>query len=646
MSIPKLSIRRRLLVLGLVPLLALAGIGGGLVLSEAGRRAESHTLVDLVALSTRVTDLVHTLQAERGMTGTFVNSRGATMADSLPAARAATDAAVTELDAFLEENPGLPASAAEAVADSRSQAQGLIAARAQVDSFARPGPEFVGAYTTVVRSLLDDLAPVVASTTNAELARELATIADLSQAKEATGILRAQLAAAFAADSFAPGQRSTVIHLDARRAAYVDAVFTAHPQIVAAMETIEGAPHTAEMHRVIDAATAVDGGFGQDSAAWFALASTVVDEMRALETRALSEVAQGADAAAGSATRSLALWLAVIVAVTAVTVSLLVTTSRHIVACLRRMQVALDALRDGRLSERVDVVGDDEVSQMGVALNAALDSVEGAVLDISRAAHQLEGSADELGGVAVSMRTAAGDSATRAQSASHTATRVSQDVESLSGASDELRGAIREISDSAQSAQGIVDAAVGSAQEAATAVAELEASSAGIEEVLRTVAQISEQTNLLALNATIEAARAGDAGKGFAVVAGEVKDLAQGTTAATEDIGRRVEQLRADMHAAVKRIEEVGATVAEMDKIQAAIAAAVEQQTATTGLIGEHIGQAAAGSRDIAGRVTGVADSARTADEAATATQASAQSLSGLAHQLTQIVERFEVRVG
>ena len=100
------------------------------------------------------------------------------------------------------------------------------------------------------------------------------------------------------------------------------------------------------------------------------------------------------------------------------------------------------------------------------------------------------------------------------------------------------------------------------------------------------------------------------------------------------------------MHAAVKRIEEVGATVAEMDKIQAAIAAAVEQQTATTGLIGEHIGQAAAGSRDIAGRVTGVADSARTADEAATATQASAQSLSGLAHQLTQIVERFEVRVG
>ncbi len=61
-----------------------------------------------------------------------------------------------------------------------------------------------------------------------------------------------------------------------------------------------------------------------------------------------------------------------------------------------------------------------------------------------------------------------------------------------------------------------------------------------IGQVTETITSISAQTNLLALNATIEAARAGAAGKGFAVVANEIKELAQQTAAATEDIKRKI----------------------------------------------------------------------------------------------------------
>ncbi|WP_346158575.1 methyl-accepting chemotaxis protein, partial [Nonomuraea recticatena] len=175
--------------------------------------------------------------------------------------------------------------------------------------------------------------------------------------------------------------------------------------------------------------------------------------------------------------------------------------------------------------------------------------------------------------------------------------------------------------------------------QASDVIAELSAASAEITDVVRTISSIAEQTNLLALNATIEAARAGDAGKGFAVVAGEVKDLAQETAKATEDISRRVEAIQADTGGAVTAIEEIGQIIARINDYQLTIASAVEEQTATTQEMNRGINEAAVGTTRIAGSISTVAGATRTTSSTVVETQGAAVELSRMAAVLQEQVD-------
>jgi methyl-accepting chemotaxis protein len=165
-------------------------------------------------------------------------------------------------------------------------------------------------------------------------------------------------------------------------------------------------------------------------------------------------------------------------------------------------------------------------------------------------------------------------------------------------------------------------------------VAQLDSSSTEIGNVLKLITSIAEQTNMLALNATIEAARAGEAGKGFAVVANEVKDLAQETAKATEDIAGRVGAIQTDARAAA-------GSIGQISRYQTTIAAAVEEQTATTGEISRNVSRAASGTDEIASTISGVADASRATSGGMGEARVATAELATMAGRLQGLVERF-----
>jgi methyl-accepting chemotaxis protein len=280
---------------------------------------------------------------------------------------------------------------------------------------------------------------------------------------------------------------------------------------------------------------------------------------------------------------------------------------------LRRVAATTEEISQGDLTVLIQEKGVDELGLLAACVNTMAENMRSMMQEITTGVDTLASASAQLSTVSSTVAEVSHDNQVRSDAVASASEEMSANMRSVAAAteqasvniatvaaaSEEMSSTIDEISRNTSKAKDITSVAVNVAHATSTDVDRLGAVAREIHSVTQTITAISSQTNLLALNATIEAARAGEAGRGFAVVANEIKELANQTAQATDEIRNKISGIQGATDQTVRRIDEITKVIEDIDAIVTTIAAAVEEQSVTTRDIAENIGQASLGLDEV-----------------------------------------------
>lgn len=312
---------------------------------------------------------------------------------------------------------------------------------------------------------------------------------------------------------------------------------------------------------------------------------------------------------------------------------------------------------EGDLTKRIEVNGRNEIDEVALWFNVFIGRVEDIVKRVA-------GHAETLGVAATELARTAHETARQAEKQQDQAGRIGTTMNEMSTAVHEISQTTQTAADDARRAeetavaggdtvQATVDT-IGKLLEAnkqtSSRIEELGRSSDAIGKIINVIDEIAGQTNLLALNASIEAARAGEHGRGFAVVAGEVRRLAERTSAATKEINATVHAIQEGTAVAVEAMRmsmaHVESGVDSANSAGTALASIIRGSESVQRMVTQIAAAAVQQSHSTRSVVDNVNEIVTIVQQTASSSQQSVEAceqLSGLANELTALVGAFKV---
>ncbi|NAT36873.1 chemotaxis protein [Pseudomonas syringae pv. actinidifoliorum] len=549
----------KLLLILMFPLLGFLAFAGIFVADKSENLGDMRRAVTATSAAQKLSNIVTTLQRERGASGVFLGSGGKSMQDKLKTFRQETDKAIVEMRA--QSADGIPG-----LEKVNRALDDLIALRLKVDALSINGTESSTRFTDVVKTLIGFSYSLEASIEDPEILRALSSLNQFVDMKERAGRERVLLVQAFNQNRFDAPLLSRFSRNLGEFSGYLEAFQRWSPEIFKTkLNDVMQQPGSLEVARLqhLGFDTPLGDALNIKPEDWFNLATVRIDMMAQVEAELGQTVVSLASNARSAAESSLYIAVGTVILMLVVVLWLASVIIRNIKIAVVDVNRTLIALSTRDLTARTRYTGKDEFGEISRNLDNMAQQISEVIGEIGSATAQVATAAEQSSAVALQtsqnvaqQRLGTDQMATAISQMSATVKDVARSTTDAAAMSQRVNISTVQGKAEIENTISLIQGLSLQAEQTSQIIGELKGESNAISSVLDVIRGVADQTNLLALNAAIEAARAGEQGRGFAVVADEVRNLAKKTQESTVSIQNMIANLQSGSERAATSMQE------------------------------------------------------------------------------------------